>query len=561
MFDSENKEFEERADFIEEKDLISWTVDNEYFQHIQKKLIERGAKLIVGPRGTGKTHQFRHAYYTCLSDKEKPLALYVSFGKYYHLEPLLFRAANAINIFHTWVLAKIILECIRHAKQFDINIITLSNSENINYETLNLFIERAEKNSDLNDSEILLDEISIQKTIFIIENLTEKLKRKRAILLLDDAALTLTPDYMVEFFDVFRSLKTLHISPKASVYPGTTQYGPRFHIGQDAEEVIAWLNVEDESFNYFMDTILKKRFSQLDLKSPEVINLLKYSSFGIPRAFITLVRSYQQEKAKTTQQKFNTVLSNQKDLLRKEYLSLSLKLPQYKSIIQTGIEFFDNIISQLVEANKDAHADKKSHFGLLEDEYFLRANRMIKFLVEAGLLYEINPLLDGNERTFQRYIPHYLFLIQARAFNKTKGFNPKETLDIINKKPDKRPVRRQLTTMLSADKINNIKLNLPPCNKCGTERLSEEQKFCHNCGNALVGHSAFESALKLRIDDLPIPNWQIKRIKSETQISTIEDILMSQSPASELKKAKGIGNKRSNKIFQIITNLLDEFLA
>lgn len=44
-------------------------------------------------------------------------------------------------------------------------------------------------------------------------------KRKRAILLLDDAALTLTKEYMIEFFDVFRSLKTISISPKASVYP------------------------------------------------------------------------------------------------------------------------------------------------------------------------------------------------------------------------------------------------------------------------------------------------------------------------------------------------------
>jgi len=561
MIDTDNREFEERADYIDESDLLNWTVDNDYFHSIQKKLIERGAKLIVGPRGTGKTHQLRHTYLSCLNDKEKPLALYVSFGKYYHLEPLLFRAANAISIFHSWVLAKIIVECLQIAKRFNIDFSNVLVSNYLQLENLLLFIEKAEKNIALTDSESIISEISIQKTIDIIDALTEKLNRKRTILLLDDAALTLTPDYMVEFFDVFRSLKTHHISPKASVYPGTTQYGPRFHIGQDAEEVLAWLNVEDESYSFFMDGLLEKRFSQLQLNNIEIIDLLKYASFGIPRAFITLVRNFQQDRGKTTQQKFNSVITHQRDLLRKEYLSLSLKLPQYSTIIRTGLEFFENIINQLVDANNENPIEKKTQFGILEENDMHRLSRMIKFLIEAGFLYELSPLHDGSYRIFQRFIPHYLFLIQARAFSRTMGFNPKDIREFIQKKTDKRPVRRQLKTMLSPEKINNIKLNLPPCSKCGTERMSEEQKFCHNCGNPLIGHSAFEATLKIKIEDLPIPSWQITGIKKNTQFSTIEDILMSQSPAAELKKAKYIGTIRSSRIYEIVTDLLEEFLA
>lgn len=561
MISTDNKEFEERADYIDETDLINWTVENEFFLSIQKKLLERGAKLIVGPRGAGKTHQFRHTYLSCLDDKDKPLAIYVSFGKYYHLEPLLFKSANAISIFHSWVLAKIIVECLLIAKKFEIEFSTLALSNNLHLENLLQFIERAEKNIPLSESERLINEISIQKTIDIIDTLTEKLKRKRTILLLDDAALTLTPDYMVEFFDVFRSLKTQHISPKASVYPGTTQYGPRFHIGQDAEEVLAWLNVEDESYSYFMDKLIEKRFSQLQLSNKEIIDILKYSSFGIPRAFITLVRNFQQDRGNTTQQKFNSVVTNQRDLLRKEYLSLALKLPQYTTIIRTGLDFFENIVSQIVEANKNNPNEKKTQFGLLEENDMHRSSRMIKFLIEAGFLYEISPLHDGPDRIFQRFIPHYLFLIQARAFSHTKGFNSKDILEFIQKKTDKRPVRKQLKTMLVEAKINNLKLNLPPCSKCGTERLSEEQKFCHNCGTPLVGHSAFETTLKIKIENLPIPDWQIKSIKENTNLSTIEDLLMSQSPAAELKKARYIGNKRSSKIYEIVTELLEEFLA
>jgi len=561
MLDIDNKEFEERADYIDDNDLLNWTVDNDFFQSIQRKLIDRGAKLIVGPRGTGKTHQFRHAYLNCLNDKDKPLAIYVSFGKYYHLEPLLFKSANAISIFHTWILAKILVECSEVAKKFDVDFSSLLLSKTIKIEDLLIFIERAEKNIPLIDSEQVISEISIQKTIDSIETLTEQLKRKRAIVLLDDAALTLTPDYMVEFFDVFRSLKTHYISPKASVYPGTTQYGPRFHVGQDAEEVTAWLNVEDESYNYFMDNLLEKRFSHIQLLNKEILDILKYSSFGIPRAFITLVRNFQQDRGRTTQQRFNSVITNQRDLLRKEYQSLALKLPQYATIIRTGLDFFENIVNQIVEANKDNPIEKKIHFGLLEEKEMHRSNRMIKFLIEAGFLFELSPLHDGPERTFQRYIPHYLFLIQARAFSRTKGFNPKDILGSIQKKTDKRPIRKQLKTMLDANKIEKIKLNLPPCSKCGTERMSEEQKFCHNCGNPLVGQSAFETTLRIKIEELPIPNWQIRNIKDNTSLKTIEDILLSQSPAAELKKAKYIGKKRSSQIYEVVKEILEEFLS
>jgi hypothetical protein len=561
MIDIDNKEFEERADYIDEDDLLNWTVENDFFLEIKKKLIERGAKLIVGPRGTGKTHQFRHTYLNCLNDKDLPIAIYVSFGKYYHLEPLLFNSANAISVFHTWVLAKIIVEVITISEKFKVDISKVIESYNLEKNSLLSFIEKAEKNTPLSESESLILDVSIQRTIELIEILTEKLKRKRAILLLDDAALTLTPDYMVEFFDVFRSLKTQHISPKASVYPGTTQYGPRFHIGQDAEEVLAWLNVEDDSFSSFMDTLLEKRFTQLQLNNKEIIDLLKYASFGIPRAFITLVRNFQQNKGKTNQQKFNSVITNQRDLLRKEYQSLALKLPQYSTIIRTGLEFFDNIVRDIVDANKDNPNEKKTHFGILEENVTLRANRMIRFLIEAGFLYELSPLHDGPQRIFHRYIPHYLFLIQSRAFSRTKGFNPSDTIEFIQKKTDKRPVRKQLKTMLSIKQIEGIKLNLPPCTNCGTERLSEEQKFCHNCGAPLVGHSAFEASLKITIDELPIPEWQIQSIKDYTNISTIEDIVMSQSPSAELKKAKYIGDKRSFKIYQLVTEILEEFLA
>ena len=53
-------EFEERADQLS-LDLIDASLaDGDVFRRARTKLLARGAKLLVGPRGTGKTHIMRY---------------------------------------------------------------------------------------------------------------------------------------------------------------------------------------------------------------------------------------------------------------------------------------------------------------------------------------------------------------------------------------------------------------------------------------------------------------------------------------------------------------------
>src|SRR5690606_12322092 len=135
------------------------------------------------------------------------------------------------------------------------------------------------------DDEEILYKLSVSSLKNIIESCILECNRKRAILLLDDAALTLTPEYLIEFFEIFVSLKSPNISPKASVYPGTTEYGMKFHLGQDAEKVECWINVSEDMHSYstFMDSLIEKRLSVVkDNIDKEIIEILKYASFGIP---------------------------------------------------------------------------------------------------------------------------------------------------------------------------------------------------------------------------------------------------------------------------------------
>jgi hypothetical protein len=559
---TDQKEFEERADYSTPEDLKRWNVDNDHFKAIQNKLVQKGAKLLVGPRGTGKTHQMRLAYDKCLKNKKYPLAAYVSFSKYYHLEPFLFKSPNAIKIFHTWVLGKILLSCYKLIDEGNRKDIELNNEYDfVNKESLEEFVAQAEKGTVSSQHDDLITKLTFNSVIKIIEYLAIKLRRKRVVILLDDAALSLTPDYMIEFFDIFRSLKTAKISPKASVYPATPT-GPRLHVGQDAEPVSSWIDIEKSDYSEFMDALIEKR--SLDVKTvipADIIELLKYASFGVPRVFLNLLRRFVQDSGKTTQQKFNSIVNEQAKLIRVEYLSLYQKMPQYKSIIETGFFLFETIVDEIAKANKNLQSTKQILIGI-EIEQDISFDRMMRFLIDAGLLYDRETVSHGESREYHRYIPHFVFLMQKRAFSSGKrGFDSGSIIEFINRKQSKHPVRRSFGKLLSIEQIKNMKLDLPPCNNCGAQRLTEEQKYCHNCGYELIGNSAFESCMEITIDELPISDWQKRKVKEETNLKVVGDFLTMPDPGTELRKPYGIGPVRSVQIFNKVQQLVEEFLS
>ncbi len=554
----ESHEFEERADYLPANYIKDKTAKGQYFEEIQRKLYQVGAKVLIGPRGTGKTHHMRLAYLSCKEDKSKPLPIYVSFNHYLRLETYLSESSNAIGVFHSWVLSKILLECFKNYE-------TAPEHHELRRENLQSFIEAVEKQQYNSNYDELIHTISVEKTQLYIERATIQLGRKRAILLLDDAALTLTPEYMVEFFEIFRSLKTAHISPKASVYPGTTQYGPRFHLGHDAEPVNVWLNVENPKYIEFMTSLTSNRFES-DLNVPkEVLNLLKYAAFGIPRSYIMMVRDYQQQKATTVQSGFNKVISERKTYIIEEYLSIAKKLTQYSGIISLGRNFIERIVAILKEVNHEKLDKSQDGFektitvGMAGIP--LKAERMIRFLIEAGLLYEADPISHGPDRKLRRFIPHAVLLFESRALTKSRGFNAVELFERFNKKSAKHPARPSFEKLIDDNELNLLELNLPPCSNCGTVRMTEKQKFCHQCGKALIDHSTFKACMATPLGELPLTKFQKNAIEKYTKFKTVEDVIRSQDPASEFQKAHRIKAARAGDIYKRISQWVDEFLV
>lgn len=555
----DDNEYEKRADYLLEQDIVNWNVDLDHFKSIQTHLLSRTPYLVAGPRGTGKTHQFKLIHYKCTQDINLPLSLYLTFNRYYRLEPLLTNTSSAIAIFHSWVLAKINLEILKYAQRAEIK---LENDSSISIDNLEQFINITEQSITSVEHDSLRESLSIKNTKKLITQLTHFAGRKRSILLFDDAALTLTHDFMIEFFEIFRNLKTAIITPKASVYPGTTQYGPRFHLGQDAEKVDIWPFFQEKNYSEFLDNLILKRFPTFKNEvNQNIIDLFKIASFGIPRGFISLIFAYKNNDDPKQQTKFNKIFEDRSELIKEEYLSLKGKLPQYSSIIDIGYIFFEKSLAQLKEEARSLNGEKSIIIGL-RDDLSLQQERMINLLIEAGLLFSLTPIKHGENRIYKRLIPHSIFLINNKVLTpSSRGFNISEIVNSFNLPNTKHPTRRNLNTILTSEEFNEIKLSLSLCQVCDEPRVAENQKFCHNCGNKLQKNSTFKTCTQVKVEDLPLTDWQKNTILKGTKIKIVEDFLTLPDPASELKRAFGIGKVRSEKIFKNVMKYVEEFLS
>ena len=550
--------FLERADELDSEALLERTVDNEFFSSIRRRLLSPGAKLLVGPRGTGKTHQMRYVYQECVNDDSRPAAIYCSFSRYVRLEPLLKTSTTALIVFQQWVIAKIALSGCGYLREI-----------RVQEPDIALWFERIFSMSE-SDAEMFVSQIesrgvgaennSTNLTIGTLHKWFDRIlglsHRSRMIILLDDAALSMTPEYLIEFFNLFQDLKSPSVSPKASVYPGTSQYGPRLHIRHDVQPINAWLSIEDKAYGETMDKLLAAWKTELSSFPDGVVDLFKYAAFGVPRVLMSLVRSYSEGKWSTTQQGVNAVIEQQLDLMQAEYSSLAQKVPQFATVIGAGDQLFSSLAETLVEANKSETKERQLLVGVPIKEVSTLHSRMLRFLVEVGFLYPMTSVKHGEDRTYLRFIPHIAPLIHRRAFQPTQGFSARSQVNFIEREQKRQPLRMNFAKLIPN---TDLHLDLAACARCATARISESQKFCHQCGAELIKQSSYEQCLALPIDVLPITQRQKEALAERFQ--TIGDIIAAQDPANDLRAHGLIAQRRAATIVEKAQKYVDEYFA
>lgn len=563
---------QQRADYIPLDDLASETAQNgELFHRVVAELTNRALRTIVGPRGCGKTHMMRFAWLTCRDTKSKPFAIFASFQRYFRLEPLLSNNAGASQLFHSWVLARVLLSAKESCEAWDPKVDTASTileSQGYPADDLLTFATKLERNQPISGEwTAFSDSLSIERTKLIVDRLREVSGRKFTVLLLDDAAMTLTPDYLVEFLDIVRSLKSSTIAPKVSVYPGTTEMSPRFHEGQDTVSISAWISVEDPAYESIMLDIATVRVKSLARVPDDVQALLRFAAFGIPRAYLTMLEDFLRGGFRTAQQGVNRTINDHLSARLGEFRTLGKKIPKLQILVGCGETLVHALARELKAYNRVQllRHEKGLTYGLRTDEKSALLERTLKLLIEAGLLFNDGEVKHGSPaRIYHKYIPHSALLLNIGAFTVEEGSGSiRQNLEAIRYKSTKHPLRKSLTSIVGNDFLGSLNLALPKCAFCGEPRMADNQRFCHNCGQQLVDASAFNKCLDTPITEVPgLTEWQRSQIAEHLPFfRTIRDYLAKQDPAAELLTVWGFGKRRTARIVDVLNSYVDNFLS
>ncbi|QSO54075.1 hypothetical protein JZ785_10050 [Alicyclobacillus curvatus] len=560
---SENT-FQERAEKLSLNELKNWiSLTDKDFQTV-RKLLSNSTKLLIGPRGSGKSMLMRYAYYSCIEESQEVLPVYVNFERYLHLEPLLHRTSNGNILFTKWVLAKIVVESAQSltdcgafdAEEFNqiVSGVFLTNYSNL--KLLAYQLEGGTKSDEEYLNNLSAVDISVGNVLEFLNRLIVLTNRRRLILLMDDAAHAFSSNLQKEFFDVFRILKTKSISAKAAVYPGLTSYSPYFNIGHDALFIESGYSPEEDGYIGFCDDLLLKRlgeesFSRLSANRDGVIGLY-YASNGIPRGLIVMAEYILGEETprKISKQDYFDAIDEWMDAVDKFHASLKTRLPRYTKFIDSGSELLQIVLDRVKEFNREKDIEKKAVYFGLSNPVPNEITRVINILEYAGLLTEKKDISKGNKGVFTRYLIHLGKVIQNNTLfeghSKTLTYIS-QCLQNIKIKQFKRINPNSIFGKELADKCRFV---LPPCQSCGTPRASEDARFCTYCGAELKSASIYFEIIERDISILPLSKDKIRRIKSGSKIMTIKDIIMDENGV-ELKKVKGIKGYWANKIRSI----------
>jgi len=385
--------FIEQAEYIKDEEFIKWSANHPNEESIIKKLSYSGAKVITGPRGCGKTTLMLKVYNRLLSKKVKTaFPIYVNFKLSLKMEPLYHTKSNATYWFTQWVLLKIYVAFWESLKKLEV-------------EAIDNLLSEADLNKIIRQIEIGdIDVIDTSKVLTVellemhIKDILEGLNKTHCVLLLDDAAHAFSTEQQKDFFDLFIQLKSRFISPKAAIYPGITVYSSSFHVGHDAEEIDVWLKPEDKGYSEFMSSLLQNRLSDENYKllmgDEELLNILCFSCFGIPRALINMIQlifSANENSEKFDKSNYN--ITNVKKAVKESFsrtenvfLSLKVKLPIYLNFIENGKIVFDNMVEGLKIYNKEKEVDKQAVVVAIKHPIPKELEKVFSFLQYAGLI-------------------------------------------------------------------------------------------------------------------------------------------------------------------------------
>jgi ABC-type polar amino acid transport system ATPase subunit len=519
--------FEVRAENLSIGELQAWTVLSDAEKQVVRKLTGPGAKLVSGPRGSGKSTLLRLAYFELLKTRSA-LPVYVNFSRALALEPLFHTHADALKWFRLWVLSKIVDGVGVAFSDWEQQ---LPNAADALLRRCRSYIEELETG---NPPDVAALQLSPTGLVQLLADLARLVGTVRTVLLLDDAAHAFSVKQQREFFEVFRELRSREISAKAAIYPGVTSFSPSFQVGHEAEVIEAWFRPDTDTYLEGIEQIADRRFPELKASLgdsyADVVHALGLAAFGLPRGFVNMIGevSDQMDLDVPARKATLAAIGTQAESVHAVFQNIADKLPRFANYVTLGRRFFLKGAAAVREFNKTKAPLRKSATIGLAEPIADELERTLRFMEYAGLIRRIEDLSKGVKGNYRRYSVHYACLIDANGLALGRNYKLSDLVASLRRPPAHSLIKTKAESLLGINYAMNCTLAMPPCSQCGTPRLSEEQKFCMNCGNELRSASLYAELLQASVELLPIPDRKKEALRS-SNITTIQQILSDES--------------------------------
>lgn len=550
--------FEQRAEYLSQAELETWTRLSTAEQQVLDKLKGPGAKLLSGPRGSGKSTLLRRAYYELCNNKAA-VPIYVNYARALALEPLFQTRANALELFRQWVFAKLLLGIEETNRDFPLQLDGMTRDL---ISKAQVYVRTMEAGGTPESAPFA---IGPSEMLALLRDLATGVGVARTVLLLDDAAHAFTLRQQQEFFEIFRELRSRNVSAKAAIYPGITSFSPNFHVGHEAELLEAWLQPTSDSYLDTMRDIARLRvpadlLSSLGQNSKEYIDLIALASFGLPRGFLNMLSTAIDEAQKGSVSRLRKVvidtISDHTESVESVFHNLGLRLPRFANYVATGEDLHSKAQQAIRTFNIGKGIQNKATVIALARPLSNELEKILKMLEYAGLVRKQGDLSKGEKGQYHRYSIHFGSLISSTSLSLGRAYRVTDLVDALQSRSAHALVKVKAETLLGKGYESRCVLALPPCAKCSTPRQSENQRFCMHCGAELQNASVYAELLKAPIDSLPLPRAKIAAIKQHTAIRTVQD-LITDDEQSLRKPGSYIGPAWSKRI----KTVAEEFLS
>lgn len=544
-----------RAEDLTPEELKLWTGFVPEDESILRRLTGPGPKLLKGPRGSGKSNYLKRAYYSLL-ERRTVLVAYINYSQHLALEPLMLRSERALEYFRQWLVYKVILaldEALGDEAPAELSSLARVGRSFINELQTSVGESPSSTAPALAPTELLT----------MIQGWCTDLGRSRAVLLMDDAAHAFMQQQQREFFEVFRALRSRNVACKAAIYPGVTSYSPFFNVGHEAEEIEVWIRPDSPEYLLSMRSIFKARFPKTLQAAvrPDLVDMAAHASFGLPRNFLNILADSLGDTehdddeldgigsiSAPTLPRLRTAIRANAERVRSLFEEIGRKLPRYENFVKVGSELEAAFVREIREANRERGATAPRYVGMaLALPWDADLTQVSSLLEYAGVVRRIGVVSRGRRGRYENIQIHTSLLISDNALALGRNQSAETVNRALSRQGADDFVRRQPDRLFTADRAARCRLNLSPCPKCMSPRVSDDAVFCFKCGTALTEQSVYLDLLESPIQRLGLTEVKLTRIIERTPIRTVQDVLLDDGGA-HLRTVPSIGRVWSARI-------------